>query len=266
MVITASALALVQQGRTEVWEPGAPTWIYRLGEIGPWLLAAIVLFFVVRALARQRRYRAVAVLGAAEQENVRKALVDVEKRTVGEVLPVVLERSDAHPNALWLCALSSLLVGSALLEEMLPWHAPYWLLLVQIALGAAGFLAARLLPDLQRVFVSEARASEMAGEQALQEFHREHLHETRERTGVLLFVSLFERRVIVLGDVGIDAKVTAADWEKTREAILAGIARGSLAQGLVDGIHCAGELLVQHFPVTAGDVNEVPDRLIVRRE
>ncbi len=262
-LLAVAALARTLQGD---WKPGAHPWLYRMGDVGPWVLAVIIVFFVGRALMRQRRYRARAVLGPEEQRKVHAALVRAETRTVGEVVPVVLERSDPYPGACWLAALVSLLVGSALLEPWLPWDAPYWLILAQLALGAAGYAAACALPDLRRLFVGEARADAMVEEQAFQEFYRAGLHRTAGATGVLLFVSLFERRVVVLGDEGIDASVGAEHWAKTREAILAGIARGSLAEGLVAGIDACGAVLAEHFPVGPNDPNEIPDRLIVRRE
>jgi putative membrane protein len=255
---------LVQTGAQDAWEPGAHPLLYVLAEAGPWVLAALALLLVLRAIFRRSRYRAVAVLGPDSQAAVREAIREAEKRTVGEIVPVVLERSDEHPAASWLCALCTLLLGSALLERFLPWHAPHWLLVCQLALGAAGFLLARLLPDLARVFVSEARASEMAEEQALQEFHRLGLRETREHSGVMLFVSLYERRVVVLGDTGIHAKVGDAHWHRTKDVILAGIARGSLAEGLVEGVRACGQVLAEHFPARPGHRNEIPDRLIVR--
>ena len=92
----------------------------------------------------------------------------------------------------------TLLCGSALLAGWLPWDQPTLFFLSQLGLGAIGFLAARGLPGFKRAFISEARADEMAREQALQEFYAHGLHRTPNATGVLLFVSLLERRVIVL--------------------------------------------------------------------
>ena len=112
----------------------------------------------------------------------------------------------------------------------------------------------------------EDRATAVAGEQAFQEFYAQGLHRTRLGTGVLLFVSLFERRVIVLADEGIDAKVDAAFWEGVDAAVLDGIRRGSLRDGLVDGIRRVGEILETDFPPPDDDVNEIPDRVIVRKE
>jgi putative membrane protein len=159
-----------------------------------------------------------------------------------------------------------MLLGTALLQGVLPWHAPHLLILCQLGLGAVGFLLARALPAWKRVFISEARATEMALEQANQEFFRLGLHQTTGRTGVLLFVSLLERRVVVLGDLGIHAKVGDEHWTRTKALILDGVRRGRIEAGLVEGIRSTGAVLAQHFPWVHGDRNEIPDRVVVRRE
>jgi putative membrane protein len=241
-------------------------WPVLVGQIALAVLVALYAFLVVRALARRRRYRAVGVLSDTDVAAVHAALAAAERRTVGEILPVVLERSDRHPAACWLAALVTALVFSAALLPWIPGQHPALLIAAQLALGALGYGLARALPDFQRTFVSEARAEEMAEEQALQEFHRHDLALTRARTGVLIFVTLLERRVIVLADEGIDTRVDAEQWKRTDEAVLAGIARGSLRDGLVAGIASAGEVLAAHFPVEADDRDEIPDRVIVRRE
>lgn len=244
----------------------SPPWIDAALRFGPLLLAALVGALVVRALLRRRRYSARALLDDAASASIVAALAAAEKRTEGEIVSVVLERSDRHPEACWLAALAALLIGSALLLVWLPWEHPLLLLAFQVAAGAAGWLLARLLPDLQRTFVSEARATEVAEEQAVQEFHRHGLHKTKNATGVLLFVSLLERRVIVLGDDGIHAKVGDDHWTGTTKAVLDAIAAGSLREGLLAGIKRCGAVLAEHFPAQRDDMNELPDRLIVRRE
>lgn len=233
---------------------------------GPWILLAAVIALVVHALVRARRFRTDTVLAKAAQERVHAALIDAERRTIGEVVPVVLGRSDAHPSGEWRSGFVLLVLGSALLEGVLPWHSPWLVILCQVVLGALGFGLARALPGWKRVFVSEARATELALEQASLEFQRLELDRTNARTGVLIFVSLFERRVVVLGDVGIHAKVGEAQWARTRDVVLAGVARNDLAAGLVDGIRECGEVLALHFPVGASDHNEIQDRLVVRDE
>jgi putative membrane protein len=237
-----------------------------LGIVGPAICAGLLVFFLVRALVRHRRYRVVASFGEEDERAVHRALAEAERKTVGEILPVVVERSDRHPGADWLAALAFVLVGSALLAPWLPWDRPALVLVLQVAMGAAGFALARLLPDFKRVFIFEDRATEVAGEQAFQEFYRNGLQKTEAATGVLLFVSLLERRVIVLADEGIDAKVDAEFWADTDDLVLEGIRKGSLRDGLVAGIRRVGEELAAEFPWAEGDRNEIPDRVIVRRQ
>ena len=231
----------------------------------PLLFVALLGILVLRALFRRNRYRAVEVLGEKDHQAVRRALVEAESKTVGEILPVVVERSDPHPGADWLAALSFVIVGSSALLAWMPWQHPVAVLAAQIVLGAAGFGLARVLPDFKRLFVFENRATEVAEEQAFQEFYGNGLHRTEAATGVLLFVSLFERRVVILADEGIDGEVDPAFWADANDAVLDGIRRGSLRDGLLEGIRRAGDLLSKKFPWREGDRNEVPDRLIVRR-
>jgi putative membrane protein len=266
-MVTASLL-LLASGKdwvAVVNRTGADPWRI-VGLATPLLAAAIVLGLVLHALTRHGRYRAVGVLSDDDRAAVRQAIADAERRTVGEILPVVVERSDPHPAAEWLAALGFLLVGSALLAPRLPWEHPALVLLCQLAMGAAGFALARTLPGFKRGFVFEHRATDVAMEQAFQEFWGNGLHRTEAATGVLLFVSLFERRVVVLADEGIHAKVDGAVWESTREAILRGIRRGALRDGLIDGIRAVSDVLAIHFPWKEGDRDEIPNRVIVRRE
>jgi len=257
--------ALLQGWRAVGHDLSTP-WSTTLARLGALSLALAYLVLVVRALLLRHRYQARGVLSASDLEGLRAELAAAEKRTTGELLVVVLERSDRHPGASWLAAFVSGLLGAALLAGVLPWERPLAILLAQLALGALGYLLARALPGFQRVFLSEARARELAEEQAFQEFYRHGLYRTEGRTGVLLFVSLLEQRAIVLADEGIAAKVEPQQWFQTNDALLAGIRAGSLRDGLTAGIRRAGSLLAEQFPLQGEEHDELPDRVIVRRE
>ncbi|MBL8859762.1 MAG: TPM domain-containing protein [Planctomycetes bacterium] len=260
------ASQLRSSGAHAEWTTSTPTWAYALADIGPWILAVVAGIALARALLQTRRYRALAVFDATRQSATHAALIAAEARTTGEIVPVVLERSDRYPGANWLSALVALILGTLLLAPHLPWGAPYELLCWQLGMAAVGFLLALVVPGWKRMFIGEARASEMAEEQAINEFHRLGLSQTSARTGVLLFVSLLERRVVVLGDAGIHAKVGDAHWDTTRSAIIDGVRKGCVDEGLIDGIRLCGAVLEQHFPWEHGDRNELPDRIVVRRE
>jgi len=261
----AAIAALLPQAEAE-WSVGPERWVHLLGTIGAWTLLLLLAIVVVRGVVRRHHYRAVAVLDEAARERVHAAIREAETATVGEVLPVVLERSDPHPSADWKAALVVMLLGSALLAERLPWDEPALLLACQIGMGAAGFLLARASPDFKRLFVFETRAGAVAEEQAEIEFARQRLHETGAGTGVLLFVSLFERRVVVLADRAIAGKVDPDTWEEIDALVIDAVAEGRLADGLCAAVRRCGALLAEHFPWTEGTRNEIPDRLEVRRE
>ena len=263
IVERALSLLVLQEGE---WSDGAPVWLSALAQWTPWLLTGLWLFIVARGYLRRDRYRAVDVLSDSDRERVSAAIRRAETRTVGEIVPVVLERSDAHTGACWVAACVSLVLGSVLLAPVLPWHAPGWVILLQTLLAALGWLVASRVTDVARLFISEGRADEVTGEQALQEFYSLGLHKTEAATGVLLFVSLAERRVLVLGDTGIDAVMDDEHWSGVVETVLKGVVEGDLAQGLVAAVDELGEVLAGSFPWADGDRNELPDRLVVRQE
>jgi putative membrane protein len=85
---------------------------------------------------------------------------------------------------------------------------------------------------------------------------------TRERTGILIFISLFERGVVILGDEGINARVEQAEWDGMVAALTAGIRSGRPIEALEDAIRDCGELLAsRRVERRADDVDELPNAL-----
>ena len=78
---------------------------------------------------------------------------------------------------------------------------------------------------------------------------------------MLIFISLFERMVVILGDKAIAKKFQDKDFEEIKDIILLEFRKGNYTEGLVKGIERLGEKLAEHFPIQEGDENELPDRL-----
>ena len=89
--------------------------------------------------------------------------------------------------------------------------------------------------------------------------HGSGLVETRERTGILIFVSLLEHRVVVLADRGIHARVAEGTWDGVVARIVTGIRAGRAEEGLADGIRACGEILAGRLPGRPDDRNELPN-------
>ena len=234
-----------------------------LPTIGALAFLAVVLlataFVVVSGRRRRRRFD----LDDTALERLSVAIRAAESRTSAEIVPMVIDAAEDHPDARLRAALATLATGSVLLAGLLPWSSPELVLASQIALAAIGYLAATVSRDFERLFVLPGRADSVAEEQAAIEFHERGVGRTRDGHGVLLFVAWFERRVVVLADDGIARDAGDLDWRPTRDAILSGIGQGTLSAALEAGIREAGAALSDALPADATDVDELPDRVIV---
>ena len=90
----------------------------------------------------------------------------------------------------------------------------------------------------------------------------EEVFNTRDRTGILIFISLLEHRIEVVGDAGINAAVEPEEWAEVVDRIRDGFRSGRRVEGLVAAVDLCGRLLEKRgVELRADDVNELPDRL-----
>ena len=85
------------------------------------------------------------------------------------------------------------------------------------------------------------------------------MHKTKLRNGVLIYLSINDRKFAIIGDAGINAKVSEDFWESTKDKMLDHFKENRLTDGLVAGILSTGEQLKSHFPYQSDDVNELPN-------
>lgn len=130
--------------------------------------------------------------------------------------------------------------------------------MVLVVLGAA-----LVFTPLGRRCVPAAVERAAARHAALDHFLGFGIHQTRQRTGVLIFIAVPEHRVEVVADEAIHAKVGTAAWEGVCARVLAGGREGRLVEGIEAGIAEAGRLLVAHAPSHAPGDDELPDRIVI---
>jgi len=189
---------------------------------------------------------------------VEAAVRGAELTTSGEIVPVVVERSDSYADVrIGAAAIAAIALG-ALVLELLPSHTA-WLVPTQICVFAALCLVFGWRPLLGLVAPNPLFA-ERVHRAAEHTFHEAGMVETRDRTGILIYVSLLERRVEVLADRGIHQRVPDGTWDVVVERVLQGIRENRADEGLIDGIRLCGEILAGTFPPRPDDANELPDR------
>ncbi len=120
-----------------------------------------------------------------------------------------------------------------------------------------------LLPAVRLLMVPKRTMQERAHAEAQRQFAAHGLHRTEARTGVLIFVSLAERYVEIVADVGIAAKVQQEVWDRAVKALTMAMKKEKIADGYVEAIGICGEVLAQHFPPGAINRDELPDKLVL---
>jgi putative membrane protein len=198
---------------------------------------------------------------------VKEAVVDAEAHTSGEIVPMIVELSGEYSEVRYFIALFLVFLGSIvawLFAEQFPWTVELnHLLLGQLMLAVLGWLLGSL-PPLVRLCAGKKRMSENVHSAALAAYLRHGLSETRDRTGVLIYVSMLEHRVEILGDRGIHEKVGEGFWLKETEQLVKGIRADRAVDALAEVIQDIGAKLKEYFPKKTDDSNELDDHLRMR--
>ena len=202
---------------------------------------------------------------------IREAVDRAEEGTAGEIVPYVVAASDGYEGTVWRgAALGSLLgaLAAAILHAAAgAWGlAPVlWIAAPPLLGAAAGYLATSLIPPLRRALLLPDVVDRRVRRRAAVAFLEEEVFRTAERTGILIFLSLFEHRAVVLGDSGINAKVGSAEWQGIVDRLTAGIRGGRPADAMIEAMGECGELLERRgVEIRADDRNELSDELRLR--
>jgi putative membrane protein len=196
----------------------------------------------------------------ADHAAVAAAIREAEKHTCGQIVCVLSHASSAyaHIPVLW----------SSLLALFTPWPLIYFtqwsvqrIFLAQLIV----FLVAAIIfswAPLRILLVPRAVQRARAHRAALEQFVLRGISRTRNRCGVLIFVSLAEHYARIVADEGVAQKVHASEWQAAIDALTMHVREGRLAEGFIAAIERCGAVLAEHAPPD-GSANELPDRLYV---
>jgi putative membrane protein len=226
-------------------------------------------------------------ISAEDHARIASAISEAEKGTSGEIRCVLSAASaDYRRNALtWAAGAALLVPAGALLLGFRPelltrvfggWSIAHLArrdadiitaLTTYIAIQAAVFVVAWLLaswPALRRRLTPPAVTTRRVHTATLEQFMALGLHRTRDRTGVLLYVSVAERRAEVFADDGIYAKAPHEVWDQVVGLLIEGLKGGSPVNGFVSAVQRTGEILSACLPPRDDDANELPNDLVTR--
>jgi len=201
-------------------------------------------------------------ISRADRDRIAAAVLAAEQHTTGEIVPMIVARSDDYPGARWRLALVSGLMCGFLTYYFLGDQDPAWILWAQIPGLYLGYWLGNFGPVL-RLFLERDRVEQEVHQRALEAFFALNLHATAERTAILVMASVLEHRVEILADSGINAKVPAATWDAILNALVQRIKADELTEGFCIAIRDCGEVLQKDFPGSHDNPNEICDKIII---
>ena len=226
-------------------------------------------------------------LSPSELAAIEAAVRQAEARTTGEIYCVVTEESSHYGETAIAWATGVALLGPALLllagvhvtipDLFSTWSASQVgaavesavrrALLGAIALQVVLFVLTAVIvsiPPVRRALTPGSLKRLRVRRRAAEQFVAKNLHLTRERTGVLIFVSLGERMAELIADDGIAEHVEPHVWDRAMAALTEGLRRGQPEAGFAAAIGLCADVLAEKFPQRPGDnPNELPDAVVV---
>jgi putative membrane protein len=230
------------------------------------------------------------MMSLADHDRIHAAIAQAEQRTSGEIFCVVAKESGHYREAPFAWAAGAALLAPPL-SLVLGLKPGFFLAAVRVVLengwmasrvggrsaeaatALVGYAAVQImlfvivltlvsLAPVRRALTPGALKQAQVHANAMEQFaHR--LHATRADTGILIFASLAERRVEIIADEAIHAKVAPGTWDKAVAAALGPLRHGDAAAGLIAAIEICGAVLAEHYPSdaasepSAGDVVEI---------
>lgn len=208
---------------------------------------------------------------ADELERIKAAVRDAESKISGEIVPVFVEKSDTYMIANYRAGLLSAALVFLLIiifDRYVPAYAVYDPMIIFIYSmlgGLVGALLTNFINPLKKLVLSQEHLDIATRKRAETAFLEEEVFNTRQRTGIMIFISFFEHEVIVMADKGISKVVEQKEWDKLVYTIIEQVKKGKITDGIVNAINRCGQILHEKgFDITPDDVNELKDDLRIQ--
>ena len=219
-------------------------------------------------------------LSEADHAKVSAAIAAAEASTDGEILAVVTARSDSYHDVALHWALL-VLIGTLAIFAAWPAVLHFWfdlffggwrpeptlreLLTLLMVLAVLKFTVALLIlryMPLRLALTPRATKARRSRRAAIEIFRAAAERRTVGRTGILIYLSMGEHEAEIVADQAITSVTSPDSWGEAMAALLAEVKQGRIADGIAAAVNIVGAVLAEHFPKSAGNPNEIPDKLI----
>jgi putative membrane protein len=196
-------------------------------------------------------------------DRVERAVAACEERTSVEYVVVFASKSgiyaDAHLHAGLILAAAMLLFLVFAPFTIAPWGIP----LDVAAAFLLGWLAGRYSETILRFLTTKTRRAAQVREGVALAAVRQGLFHTRDRTGLLIYVSWFERRAEFIADAGIQGAAPRDQWNLAAARIASSAFDKDFPESFVSALTSSADLLGKYLPPVGDNPNEIPNRPVL---
>lgn len=214
-------------------------------------------------------------LNEKDMKNIGEAVQNAEKNTSGEIATALINESDDYAKYELFFAFiagfiyfSIMLFFSSEVKELIQcmfWNynssylISFYGFSIFVVISIFYFIAN--ISTIDRLIVPKKVMQEKVNNRAMRYFTESGVYNTRDRTGILIFISTLEKQIQLIADSGINKKIEQSQWNEIVENIANGVKEKTLSKNLIESIDECGKLLSKHFPIKDDDENELPNEI-----
>lgn len=201
-------------------------------------------------------------LAEGDREKIINAVEEAEKNTSGEIVPMIVPWSSPYPMApargsfflsFFISTAASLLSGNSSIFFFIPLFI-FLMIIFYFIIDNSYFL--------KRTFSFSSEMDEEVSEGAMSAFYESGLYRTRDESGVLIYISILERKVYILADRGINDRLDDTQLDYITGIIVRGIKEKRQCQAVTDAVKELGQILALYFPPREDNTDELTNLIV----
>ena len=194
----------------------------------------------------------------AAGEALGKTVREIETLTAAEIVIVVRGRSGSYRHADYLCGAILAFIGLVfVLFSPFEFHT-YWVPVDVAILFVAGAFVSSRSDVVRRVLTSKKFKANAVRKDAAAMFYEAGIANTRAENGMIVYLSLLERRLEIIADRGILKTIPPLKWNHSVFE-LKQVGATPTPDKLISALRELGALLAEHMPATGENPNELAD-------
>ena len=215
-----------------------------------------------------------------DKAKIEKVVKAAEAGTTGEIVPFIARSSSDYKatkilsvNIISMVLATTITIGMGILGFFSQWGPVnlsfmdflpglFMYLILFMTFYVIAYPLSSYFPTLYRFFLSKKQLKEEIKESAITAFYVNELNKTKQQNGVIIYVSVFEKMVWVLGDSGIHSLAGESAFQKIADTLGSNIKNGDLCDAICTAVTETGDLLAVHYPPSKTDTNELPNLVV----